>query len=97
MIETSTVNGCSIYYRLIYSLFFYLKESATLMIYVIFNAISKLFIFALVCGIIYFMLYTILKAGLRLVNEELNKKDEIYILIISGIITITQFTFHDIY
>lgn len=67
------------------------------MIYIILNAVSKLFMFSLVCGLIYFMLYVILKTGLRLVNGEPNTKDEIYILIMSGIITITQFNFHDIY
>lgn len=67
------------------------------MIYLILNTVSKLSMFTVAWCIVYFILYAIFKVGLHLVNEKLNKKDEIYILIISGIITITQFIFYDIY
>ena len=61
------------------------------------NIISKVSMFTLVCCLIYFILYFAMKFFLYLQNKKVTKNTEFIILIISFILTLTQFTFHDIY
>jgi len=61
------------------------------------NIISKISMFTLVCCLIYFILYFAMKFFLYLQNKIVTKNTEFIILIISFILTLTQFTFHDIY
>jgi len=67
------------------------------MLYILLNVISKVSLFILITSLIYMFLYLIIKFITYLLKRELTRKTEIAILILSSIITFSQFTFYNIY
>lgn len=61
------------------------------------NVISKVSMFTLVCCLIYIFLYLTVRVISYILDKKVTKNTELVILIISFIITLTQFTFYDIY
>ena len=61
------------------------------------NVISKVSMFTLVCCLIYIFLYLTVRVISYIIDKKVTKNTELVILIISFIITLTQFTFYDIY
>lgn len=67
------------------------------MLYILLNVISKVSLFILITSLIYIVLYLIVKFITYILKRELTRKTEIAILILSSIITFSQFTFYNIY
>ena len=67
------------------------------MLYILLNVISKVSLFILITSLIYMVLYLIVKLITYILKRELTRKTEIAILILSSIITFSQFTFYNIY
>lgn len=67
------------------------------MLYILLNVISKVSLFILITSLIYMVLYLIVKFITYILKRELTRKTEIAILILSSIITFSQFTFYNIY
>lgn len=67
------------------------------MLYILLNVISKVSLFILITSLIYMVLYLIVKFITYILKRELTRKTEISILILSSIITFSQFTFYNIY
>lgn len=67
------------------------------MLYILLNVISKVSLFILITSLIYMVLYLIVKFITYILKRELTRKIEISILILSSIITFSQFTFYNIY
>lgn len=67
------------------------------MLYILLNVISKVSLFILITSLIYMGLYLIVKFITYILKRELTRKTEIAILILSSIITFSQFTFYNIY
>ena len=67
------------------------------MLFILLNVISKVSLFILITSLIYMVLYLIVKFITYILKRELTRKIEISILILSSIITFSQFTFYNIY
>ena len=67
------------------------------MLYILLNVISKVSLFILITSLIYMVLYLIVKFITYILKRELTRKIEISILILSSIITFSQFIFYNIY
>lgn len=67
------------------------------MLFILLNVISKVSLFILITSLIYMILYLIVKSITYILKRELTRKIEISILILSSIITFSQFTFYNIY
>ena len=67
------------------------------MLFILLNVISKVSLFILITSLIYMVLYLIVKFITYILKRELTRKTEIAILILSSIITFSQFTFYNIY
>lgn len=67
------------------------------MLFTLLNVISKVSLFILITSLIYMVLYLIVKFITYILKRELTRKTEIAILILSSIITFSQFTFYNIY
>lgn len=67
------------------------------MLYILLNVISKVSLFILITSLIYMVLYLIIKFITYILKRKLTRKTEIAILILSSIITFSQFTFYNIY
>ena len=67
------------------------------MLYILLNVISKVSLFILITSLIYMVLYLIVKFITYILKRKLTRKTEIAILILSSIITFSQFTFYNIY